>query len=55
MSLRTTRWDVVDHLQSAEDIVAYLEAVLEADDPILLAAAIHDVRRALGNSGTTKR
>ena len=55
MSQRTTRWDVADHLQSAEDIAAYLEAVLEADDPILLSAAIEDVRRALRNSDPTKR
>lgn len=41
-----TRWDVADHLQSDEDIAAYLEACAEEDDPALMVAALGDVARA---------
>jgi probable addiction module antidote protein len=41
-------WDVVDHLDSNEAIVGYLNAVLEEDDPALLTAALGDVARATG-------
>ena len=42
------RWDVVDHLNSEEEIVGYLNAVLEEDDQELLLAALGDVARAKG-------
>jgi len=45
---KTTTWDVVDHLKSDEDMVAYLEAALEEDDPALIAAALGDIARAKG-------
>jgi probable addiction module antidote protein len=41
-------WDVVDHLNSDEEIVGYLNAVLEEDDQELLLAALGDVARAKG-------
>jgi len=44
----TRRWDVVDHLKSEEDMVAYLEAAFEEDDPALIAAALGDIARAKG-------
>ena len=45
---RTRRWDAADHLQSDEDVVAYLEAAFEDGDPALIAAALGDVARAKG-------
>ncbi len=45
---RTRPWDAADHLESDEDIVAYLEAAFEAGDPALIAAALGDVARARG-------
>jgi probable addiction module antidote protein len=45
---KTRKWDVVDHLKSDEDMVAYLEAALEEDDPSLIAAALGDIARAKG-------
>lgn len=45
---KTTRWDVVDHLKTDEDIANYLEAVLEDGDPALVAAALGDIARAKG-------
>lgn len=46
--LATTKWDIVDHLKSEEDMALYLEAALEDGDPALAAAAIQDIARARG-------
>ena len=49
MANTTTRpWDAAQHLESEEDMAAYLEAALEEDDPSLLAAALGDIARAKG-------
>lgn len=44
----TTTWDPADHLQTGEDMAAYLEAALEEGDPALVAAALGDIARAKG-------
>ena len=44
----TRRWDVVEHLGTEADVVAYLDAALAENDPALLAAALGDVARASG-------
>ncbi len=46
--LQTYIWDASDQLETQEDIVAYLEAVLEDGDPSLLTAALGDVARSKG-------
>ena len=46
--VKTRRWDPVRFLKSEEDIVAYLEAVLEDGEPKLVAAALGDIARARG-------
>ena len=46
--IRLTRWDVVDHLQTEEDMAAYLEAALEENDPAFVAVALGDIARAKG-------
>ena len=47
----TTRtWDPAEHLQSDEDMAAYLEAALEEGDASLVAAALGDIARAKGMS-----
>ncbi len=45
-----SRYDTADHLRTDEEIVAYLEAVLEenGDDPAPVTAAFGDVARAYG-------
>ncbi len=49
MSRAGTRpWDAADHLETTEDMVAYLEAALEQDDPQLVAAVVGDIARAQG-------
>lgn len=45
---QTRPWDVVEHLKTEEDMVAYLEATLEDGDPALIAAALGDIARAKG-------
>ena len=36
---QTRPWDAADHLNTVDEIVAYLEAALEDGDPQLIAAA----------------
>lgn len=45
-----SRYDTVNHLRTAEEIEAYLEAVLEegSDDPAYLTLALGNVARAYG-------
>jgi probable addiction module antidote protein len=50
MALKTKRWDPVEHLDSDEAIVAYVDAALEDGDPAVIAAALGDVARARGMS-----
>jgi len=45
---RTRPWDAAEHVASAEDAAAYLNACLELSDAALLAAAIGDIARARG-------
>jgi probable addiction module antidote protein len=52
--IETYPWDVVDHLDSDEAIAHYLDAVLEEDDPVLLAAALGDVARAKGMTNVSR-
>lgn len=48
MTLQTTRWDSAEYLQTEEDIAAYLDAVLEEDDPALVTHALGIIVRAKG-------
>jgi probable addiction module antidote protein len=42
---QTLPWDVTEHLQTQEDIAAYLEAALEEGDPELIIVALKDIAR----------
>lgn len=44
----THGWDVVDHLKTEEDMIAYLDAALKDGDPALIVAALGDIARAKG-------
>ena len=48
MPKKTLPWDPAEHLQTDEDMAAYLEAALEEGDPSLVAAALGDIARAKG-------
>ena len=45
---QTRPWDVAEYLETEEDMVAYLEAALEEDDPRLVTVALGDIARAKG-------
>ena len=47
-------FDAAEYLNSEEDVAAYLTAVLEENDPALLAAALGDMARARGMSQIAK-
>ena len=51
MTLKVTTtqpWDVVDYLETEDDMVAYLNAALEDGDLPLIVAALGDIARAKG-------
>jgi probable addiction module antidote protein len=48
MKTPTRAWDPAEHLETEEDMAAYLEAVLEEGDPALVIAALGDIARAKG-------
>ena len=45
---KTRLWDPAEHLETEEDMAAYLDAALEDGDPALVAAALGDIARAKG-------
>ena len=47
---KTRIWDPAEHLNSDEDMAAYLEAALQEGDSALIAAALGDIARAKGMS-----
>ena len=49
-----TLWDPADHLETEEDMAAYLEAALEEGDPALVAAALGDIARAKGMTNVAR-
>ena len=56
MKKKTTKiWDAAEYLETEEDIVAYLEAALELNDPTLVAAALGDITRAKGMTQIAKK
>jgi probable addiction module antidote protein len=48
--VKTKRWDPAEHLESEEDMAAYLQAALEDGDPALIAATLGDIAQAQGMS-----
>jgi probable addiction module antidote protein len=44
----TNPWDAAEHLESDEDIIAYLDAALEDGDPGVIIATLGDIARAQG-------
>lgn len=45
---KTLPWDAADHLHTDEERIAYLDAALEEDDPLLVAAVLDDIARSKG-------
>jgi probable addiction module antidote protein len=44
------QWDVAEHLETEEDMAAYLDAAIEEGDAALVVAALGDIARAKGMS-----
>jgi probable addiction module antidote protein len=49
-----SEFDATEYLNNEDDIAAYLTAVLEENNPALLAAAIGDIARARGMTQVAK-
>ncbi len=47
---KTRPYDVAEYLETAEDIIAYLDAALEDGDPAVVVHAIGNIARARGMS-----
>ena len=54
MAVSVSVWDASEYLETEEDIVAYLNAVIETGDPALLQAALGDVAKARGMSSIAR-
>ena len=55
MAIETIPWDSATKLRSAEEIAAYIDAVLEDGDPALLSHALGIVARAKGKADLATR
>ena len=54
MKEKTTVWDIADHINTKEDVTAYLEAALAENDTALLFSVIGDIARSKGMSQIAK-
>ena len=54
MTVNVTTWDASEYLETEKDIAAYLNAVMEEDDPTLPQAALSDVAKARGMSSIAR-
>jgi probable addiction module antidote protein len=52
---KTRRWDAAEHLESEEDMAAYLEAALDEDDPAIVTSALCDIARAKGMTEVARK
>jgi probable addiction module antidote protein len=52
---KTVPWKTEDHLETLEDIAAYLEAVFEDGDPELISYALGAVARSKGMTEIARR
>jgi probable addiction module antidote protein len=46
--MEVTDWDMADHINSKEEVIAYLEAALEENDMELLLSTLGDIARSKG-------
>ena len=55
MPIETRPFDAANYLTTPEDVVSYLNVVLEDGDPALLASALGDIARAKGMSEIARK
>jgi probable addiction module antidote protein len=54
MALKTTKFDIQDHLKTPEDRAAYLAAAFEEGDGDFIIQALNDISRAIGMTEVAK-
>lgn len=54
MSTEITDYDTSEYLENEQDIIAYLNAIAEYDDPALMQAALGNVAKAQGMTQIAK-
>ena len=52
--VKTTVWDMADHIKTKEDVLNYLEAAFEENDPEFLFEVIGDIARSKGMAQIAK-
>ena len=55
MALKVLPFDPAEHLETEDDILYYLEAAMEGNDPKHIASALGDVARSKGMSEIAKK
>ena len=55
MALKVLPFDPAEHLETEEDILFYLEAAMEGNDPKHIASALGDVARSKGMSEIARK
>ena len=45
-TINLTKWNVVEHLKTEQDMEGYLNACINEGDPALIAAALEDIAKA---------
>ena len=55
MALKVFPFDPADHLETEEDILYYLEAAMEGNDPKHISSALGDVARSKGMTELAKK
>ena len=55
MALKTLPFDPARHLETEDDILVYLEAAMEGNDPKHIAGALGDVARSKGMSEIARK
>jgi len=53
-TIKTSKWDVAEFLDTEEKVFAYIEAAFEEGDASLVAAALGDIARARGMTHIAK-
>jgi probable addiction module antidote protein len=52
--MEITDWDMADHINTKEEVIAYLEAALEENDMELLLSTLGDIARSKGMTQIAK-
>lgn len=55
MALKLTPFDPAEHLETEDDILYYLEAAMEGNDPKHIASALGDIARSKGMTEIAKK